>query len=312
MKVTVLYGGPSSERPISLISGKAVADALQSVGHSVYLADITPGDLTPLDREADVVFPVLHGAWGESGELQELLEARALRFVGSGSRASRLGMDKVAAKEQWRKAGLSTPAWRSLTRIEDAPAAIAAVGLPCVLKVIDGGSSIDVFLCSDREAALRAAEELLKKYGRAMVEKMVVGRELTVGILDRQPLDPIWIRSAQGFYDFLAKYEKNDTQYLFDLGLAAEAVKQIQELALAAHQVLGCRHLSRVDIMLEESTLTPYILEINTLPGFTSHSLLPKAAARAGLNFGALVDKLVGMAAADSPAPASPAAASHR
>lgn len=300
MNITVLYGGPSSERSISLISGKAVADALVVMGHQVYLADIMPEDLSPLDRPADVIFPVLHGAWGESGELQAILEQRKLSFVGSGSRASRLGMDKVAAKVEWKKAGLSTPAWHVIESADAAPAAIDSIGLPCVVKVIDGGSSIDVYICQARRQAMEAAGKLVAKYGRALIEQFIAGKELTVGIIDGKALLPIWVKPLSEFYDFNAKYEADSTEYLFDLGIDAASVHAIQDLAVKAHKVLGCRHLSRVDIMLNQKTQKPYLLEINTLPGFTSHSLLPKAAKQTGLDFGPLVDTLVRLAYAEA------------
>lgn len=299
MNITVLYGGPSSERQISLISGKAVAEALQTMGHRVYLADIMPDDLSPLDKAADLIFPVLHGAWGESGELQAILEQRQLPFVGSGSRASRLGMDKVAAKEQWKQAGLATPAWRVIESAGQGASAVDAIGVPCVVKVIDGGSSIDVFICTERKQALDACQKLTAKYGRALVEQFIAGKELTVGILDGQALPPIWVKPASEFYDFNAKYEANSTEYRFDLDVPVATVREIQELAVKAHRTLGCRHLSRVDVMLDVRTQAPYLLEINTLPGFTSHSLLPKAAKQIGLEFGPLVDKLARLALAE-------------
>ena len=300
MNITVLYGGPSSERKISLISGKAIADALVAMGHQVYLADIMPDNLGPLDHPADVIFPILHGAWGESGELQAILEQHKLVFVGSSSRASRLGMDKVASKPVWKKAGLPTPAWRVIESVDAIPAAIDAVGLPCVVKVTDGGSSIDVYICQTRQQAMDAAVKLVARYGRAMVEQFIAGKELTVGILDGEALPPIWVKPRSEFYDFNAKYEADSTEYLFDLGVDAPGVDAIKQLAVQAHNVLGCRHLSRVDIMLDQNTQKPYLLEINTLPGFTSHSLFPKAAKQIGLDFGPLVDTLVRLAYAEA------------
>src|SRR2546423_9319930 len=168
MKVTVLYGGPSAEREVSRVSGRAVIDGLPKAGHEVFPSDISPDDLSGLDRPADVVFPVLHGQFGESGELQEILEARRLAFVGSGSKASRLGMDKVATKEAWKRAGLPTPAWRVI----DASDAHRAPPIPgsCVVKPIDSGSSIDVFVCkapAECEAqAQQAICTVVSKYGK--------------------------------------------------------------------------------------------------------------------------------------------------
>jgi D-alanine-D-alanine ligase len=287
MKITVLYGGPSAEREISLISGQAVIDGLRSKGHDVFPSDVSPADLSGLDHPADVIFPVLHGEFGESGELQEILERRGLTFVGSGSRASRLGMDKVETKRAWENAGLPTPAYRVLG---DAGATID-IPLPCVVKAIDSGSSIDVFICKTARDAQEALKKVVGAHGRALVEQFIRGTELTVGIFEERALDPIRIATTREFYDFQAKYKGNFTEYHFDLNLPAGVVKHVRELALRAHQVIGCRDLSRVDVMLDEQH-NPFLIEINTLPGFTPKSLLPKAAAHAGIDFGALVDRL--------------------
>lgn len=288
MNVTVLYGGPSAEREVSLVSGKAVIDALRSMNHEVFPSDISPTDLGGLDKPADVIFPVLHGTFGESGELQEILEKRKLTFVGSGSRASRIGMNKVASKEAWRQAGLPTPAWEVISS-PDQPMSVAA---PCVVKPIDSGSSIDVYICHTGADAQTACRKIVAAYGKAMVEQFIAGPELTVGILEERPLDPIRITTTRAFYDFEAKYKGNYTEYHFDLNLPDAVVRNVRELACQAHQAIGCRDLSRVDIMLDAAH-NPYLLEINTLPGFTSKSLLPKAARHAGIEFGPLVDRLV-------------------
>src|SRR5829696_6446006 len=176
MKITVLYGGPSAERAVSLVSGKAVIDALRAVGHDVFASDVSPTDLAGLDHPCDVVFPVLHGEFGESGELQEILEERGVPFVGSGSLASRLGMDKVATKRAWQRAGLPTPAWEIITR----GAPIAAMKTPCVVKPIDSGSSIDVRICKTRRDAEAAADHVLQTHLDALVEQFIDGPELTV------------------------------------------------------------------------------------------------------------------------------------
>ena len=292
MRVTVLYGGPSAEREISLISGKAVIEGLRSMGHDVFASDVSPDDLSGLDRPADVIFPVLHGQFGESGELQEILERRGLPFVGSGSKASRLGMDKVATKQAWEKAGLPTPRYRIITRGEP----VTDVPSSCVVKVIDSGSSIDVFVCkAPAEApaqARRAIEQVLSKHGRALVEQFIEGPELTVGLLEEKPLAPIRIVPKSQFFDYEAKYKRADTEHRFDTGLPSDVVERCRELARRANEVVGARDLARVDIMLDAQH-RPYLLEINTLPGFTPVSLLPEAAKHAGIEFGPLVDRLV-------------------
>src|SRR3954471_22728588 len=190
MRVTVLYGGPSAEREVSLVSGRAVIDGLRSMGHEVFGSDVSPEELSGLDQQkhpADVIFPVLHGQFGESGELQEILERRGLPFVGSGSKASRLGMDKVETKRVWERAGLPTPAYRVVKRgdpIPDAPGS-------CVVKAINSGSSIDVVLCkapAEAPARARAAvTDLLPRHDRVLVEQFISGPELTVGLLEEKP-----------------------------------------------------------------------------------------------------------------------------
>jgi len=292
LKVTVLCGGPSDERAVSLVSGRAVVEGLRSMGHEVFESDIGPGDLAGLDHPADVIFPVLHGQFGESGELQEILEQRMLPFVGSGSAASRLGMDKVATKQAWEKAGLPTPAYRVIRRGEPIPEAPGS----CVVKAISSGSSIDVYVCkAPAELPAQAQESIAKvlaKHDAVLVEQFINGVELTVGLLEEQPLAPIRIVSKREFFDYEAKYKANDTEHHFDLGLPENVVSQVRELARKANAVVGARDLARIDVMLDDQN-NPYLLEINTLPGFTSKSLLPEAAKHSGIDFGPLVDRLV-------------------
>jgi D-alanine-D-alanine ligase len=293
VKVTVLYGGPSAEREVSLVSGKAVIEGLESMGHEVFGSDVSPENLSGLDHAADVIFPVLHGAFGESGELQEILEQRGLPFVGSGSAASRLGMNKANTKVAWENAGLSTPKWLYVNAdTHDPETGPEGLFAPCVVKAVDSGSSIDVFICKTLDAARDACAKVVEKHGRAMVEQFIKGTELTVGILEEKPLAPIRITTSRDFYDYDAKYKGQTTGYHFDLNLPADVVENVRELARQAHGVVGARDLSRIDVMIDEEH-RPYLLEINTLPGFTPRSLLPKAAKHAGIEFGPLVDRLV-------------------
>jgi len=292
MKVTVLYGGPSAEREVSLVSGKAVIDGLRSMGHDVFASDVSPTDLSGLDRPADVVFPVLHGQFGESGELQQILEQRGLAFVGSGSKASRLGMNKVDTKKAWERAGLPTPAYRVIRRGDS----IGDIPTSCVVKAIDSGSSIDVHLCKAAAEmpakAQRAIEQVLERHPSVLVEQFIEGPELTVGLLEEKPLAPIRIVPKREFFDYEAKYKASDTEHRFETGLPQSVVEQCRELARRANEIVGARDLARIDIMLD-SQHNPYLLEINTLPGFTAKSLLPEAAKHAGIEFGPLVDRLV-------------------
>src|SRR5215469_5888649 len=294
MRVTILYGGPSAEREVSLVSGRAVIDGLKSMGHHVFGSDVSPTDLSGLDHPADVIFPVLHGQFGESGELQEILEQRGIPFVGSGSKASKLGMDKVATKQAWEKAGLPTPKYRIVTA-EDRP--FPEIEHSCVVKAIASGSSIDVYVCkapAELPAQAREAmEKVVARHGRALVEQFISGPELTVGLLEEKPLAPIRIVPKREFFDYEAKYKASDTEHRFDTGLPANLIEECRELARNANQVVGARDLARIDIMIDQQTSKPYLLEINTLPGFTPKSLLPEAAKHAGIEFGPLVDRLV-------------------
>ena len=299
MKVTVLLGGPSAEREVSLVSGAAVAKGLREMGHDVFESDVSPTNLSGLDRPADVIFPVLHGEFGESGELQEILESRGLPFVGSGSKASRLGMNKVTTKQAWEAAGLPTPPYFVLRKGDRVP----PIEGSCVVKAIGSGSSIDVFVCkapAEAEAQAKAAiAKVFERHELVLVEKFVTGPELTVGLLEEKALAPIRIVPKVEFFDYEAKYKRNDTEHRFDTGLPPEVIRRCQELAERANAVVGSVDLARIDIMLDESAgLTPYLLEINTLPGFTPKSLLPEAANHAGIAFGPLVDRLVKRAAA--------------
>jgi len=306
MDITVLMGGPSSERDISLISGEAVASALAQIGHQVTRADISPSDTSALDREGlDLVFIALHGAFGESGEVQTLCEQRGLPYIGSGPRASRLAMDKAAAKQIFKRSGLTTPDWMIVESYHSRQLVeewLEEIPPPVVVKPVDGGSSVDIIIAQDAAAREEAMESLLEQYGRVMLERLVVGREMTVSILGDEALPVLEIvPQGHAFYDKAAKYDDDSgTQYVFDHGLPQAVVDQLQAEALQAHTVLECRDLSRVDFILDSESV-PQILEINTIPGFTSHSLLPMAAAKVGVGFGELVDRLAMMALERSP-----------
>ncbi|MDP7636381.1 MAG: D-alanine--D-alanine ligase [Phycisphaerae bacterium] len=300
LDITVLMGGPSNERQISLLSGTAIADGLDTVGHRVTRADITPQDTSALDRkDIDVVFIALHGEFGESGEVQALCDERGLRYTGSNGRASRIGMDKAASKQLIKRTGLATPDWMIIEEFHEPDQVsewLDELAPPVVLKPVDGGSSVDITIAADTAQRDKALEFLLDKYGRAMLERFVPGREFTVSILGSRPLPLLEIISGGDFYDYQSKYDDDaGTQYVFDHGLEGEIVKRMQADALKVHRVLGCRHLSRVDFILDLNG-TSYVLELNTIPGFTIHSLLPKAAAHAGISFPELVDRIVALA----------------
>ena len=301
LDITVLMGGPSREREVSLDSGQAVCAGLARRGHKLTTADISPRDVSALDRPGiDVVFIALHGEFGEDGQVQRLCEARGLVYTGSGPAASATTMDKIASKEVFRAVGLVTPAWAVLDK-SSTPRRVAKllgdIGLPCVLKPAGGGSSVDITIARDEPTRDRAVEQLLGRYGLALVESFIAGREMTVGVLGEATLPAIEIKPAREFYDYFAKYEDDATQYLVHPAMDAAAEQLMRATALAAHRALGCRDFSRADFILTAQGV-PYVLEVNTIPGFTSHSLLPKAAAAAGIPFDELCDRMVQMALA--------------
>lgn len=299
LDVTVLMGGPSPEREVSLMSGSAIAEGLTAADHRVTRADISPADASALDRPGiDVVFIALHGTFGEDGGVQQLCEDRHLRYIGSPPQASALAMDKVASRARFVAAGLTVPKGLLLTPAEGPRQtdALNRLGLPVVLKPVDGGSSVDITIAKTPSSRDEAVAALLDRYGWALAEEFVAGREFTVGILGRRPLPVLEVVPAREFYDYTAKYaDDSGTRYVFDHGLPGAVVKALQASALTAHEALGCRDLSRVDFILTPGGL-PVALEVNTIPGFTSHSLVPMAAAKAGLSFPQLVDRIVMLA----------------
>ena len=296
IKVAVLRGGVGRERQVSLESGRSVAEAMQQAGLDVVTSDIRPDDMRVLDRrDIDVFFLALHGEFGEDGQLQRIFEDRGLVYTGSGPEASRLAFDKIASKRLFADAGVDVPAVVEFTRDME-PAELEkhlrGLGERFVVKPIRQGSSVGVSVVDSRDEAVAVAQRVLGEFGDCMVESFIQGRELTVGVLGRQVLPIIEIRSQTGFYDYQAKYMDDRTQYLFDTIEDQAARARIQGAALACFDALGCRDFARVDFILSGDG-TPYALEVNTIPGFTSHSLLPKAAARIGLSMGELCVRIV-------------------
>jgi D-alanine-D-alanine ligase len=296
MRVAVLRGGVGRERPVSLESGRCVAEAMQKAGLDVVPSDIGPDDMQVLDRkDIDVFFLALHGEFGEDGQLQQIFEDRGLVYTGSGPEASRLAFDKIASKRLFAGAGVSVPAVVEFTRNME-PAELErhlkGLGERLVVKPIRQGSSVGVHVVDSRREAVAAARQVLEEFGDCMVESFIRGRELTVGVLGRQALPIIEIRSKTGFYDYNAKYVDDRTEYLFDTIEDPAVQTRVQRAALACFDALGCRDFARVDFILSEDG-TPYALEVNTIPGFTTHSLLPKAAAKTGLSMGDLCVRIV-------------------
>jgi D-alanine-D-alanine ligase len=285
-RVAVLLGGSSSEREVSLDSGRNVLDALRSRGVDALPVDGIPALLTAL-REGRItrVFNVLHGSHGggEDGVLQGLLEAFGVPCTGSGVLGSALSMDKIRSKQVWQAVGLPTPSYRRLQPGQDVRAAARELGLPVIVKPACEGSSVGisrVFSEDDLDAALALA----RRYpGELLMEQLVVGGEYTVGILGSMALPSIRIVPAGEYYDYHAKYVAEDTQYLCP-GLEGGDEAALRALALAAFRALDCAGWGRVDVMRDEAGRN-WLLEVNTAPGMTSHSLVPKAAAQLGIDF---------------------------
>ncbi len=292
MDITVLAGGCGPEQAVSIESGKAVHQALLRLGHRAVLSDISPTDLSALDRKADFVFIALHGEFGEDGTVQAELDRRGIPYGGSGAAASHLAMDKVAAKRCFEQNDVPTPDYVLVVQ-ESLRGLARRIGVPAVVKPVASGSSVDTFITRSPDALDRAAAEVVRKYGQALVERYIAGPELTVGVLGDQALPVCEIRTAREFYDYEAKYVDDRTQYVFDIELPASLLSRVRDLSLRAHQCLDCKAFSRVDWMIDRRTQQPYALEVNTIPGFTSHSLLPKAAARIGLSFDQLCQRII-------------------
>jgi D-alanine-D-alanine ligase len=292
-RVAVLLGGTSSEREVSLDSGRNVLDALRRRGVDVQAVDGIPALVralaAPGGREFDRVFNILHGnrGGGEDGVLQGLLEALGVPYTGSGVLGSALSMDKIRTKQVWLSVGLPTPGYVSLQRGEDVVAAAHKLGLPVIVKPACEGSSVGITRCFE-DADLAAAVDLAARYeGPLLVEQLVQGEEYTVAILGAEALPSIRIVPAGEYYDYHAKYVADDTQYLCP-GLAGAAEQELQTLALAAFFAVDCGGWGRVDFMRDRSG-KPWLLEVNTAPGMTSHSLVPKAARQRGIEFDDLV-----------------------
>ncbi|MBI9015906.1 MAG: D-alanine--D-alanine ligase [Phycisphaerae bacterium] len=291
LNIMVLLGGPGAEREVSLTSGAAVAKALTQAGHNVQTSDIGPDDLSALDTpDIDLFFPVLHGTFGEDGQLQKIMEDRKLKFTYSDSVASQLAMDKYRSKLVFTEVGLYTAPSRLVQNPDMAEKIIDEIGTPCVIKPNCQGSSVGIAIAKDRDTAVAATLEVLAKYGDCLVEKFISGPEFTVGILLDKPLPVLEVRVKTGFYDYEAKYQSETTEYILDPEISLRQSQAIQAAGLHAFGALGCRDLARVDFILADAK--PYILEVNTIPGFTDHSLVPKSAAHIGMTMAEICDKI--------------------
>jgi D-alanine-D-alanine ligase len=298
-KVAVLYGGLSTERDVSLRTGKACADALVAKGYDVTLVDVDrelPARLR--EQKIEVVFNALHGRWGEDGCVQGLLEAMGIPYTGSGVLASALGMDKTVSKAMFRSLGLSLIDYRVFPpdRAGSIKASDLPFGIPCVVKPSGEGSSVGVHLVKDPTKLEAACLDAAKYKGDVIVERYVKGTEVNVAVLEGKALGAIEIEPANEFYDYAAKYTAGTTRYHYPARIPEAHVKRVMEAAETAHRGLGCAGVSRVDFIVAGDG-TPFILEINTLPGMTATSLVPKIAAGLGIPFPELCERILESAA---------------
>lgn len=287
-KVAVLLGGASAEREVSLMSGKAVLAALRTEGVDAHPFDPAERDLHLLKEEAySRAFIALHGRGGEDGTVQGMLELMRIPYTGSGVMASAIAMDKWRTKMIWAASGLPTPRYALLDADTDWAAVVAELGLPIFVKPVHEGSSMGATKVTGVDQ-LRPAWELAARYDELVIaEEFVVGAELTAPFLGDRVLPMIRIEAPGGNYDYQHKYFTDDTKYHCPAGLAADQEQALQELVRKSARVLGCRGWGRADLMLTEDG-RPFLLEMNTAPGMTSHSLVPMSARAAGMSFEAL------------------------
>lgn len=288
-KVAVLFGGTSAEREVSLISGNAVLTALQQQGVDAHGIDVGPGIIRQLeDMAPDRVFIVLHGPGGEDGTLQGALEFLGLPYTGSGVMASALAMDKFRTKLLWKGLGLPTADFALLTAETDAVETLARLGGTAMVKPAREGSSIGMAKATTPEE-LKAAFEVANRHGGGVIaEAWLSGSEYTVAILGGAALPAIKLETDRGFYDYEAKYLRDDTRYLCPCGLDQAREAELQDLVVKAFDSLGCKGWGRVDVMMDQFGQFQ-LLEVNTVPGMTTHSLVPMAAKATGMGFEELV-----------------------
>ncbi len=289
LNIAVMLGGPSAEREVSLRSGAAVAKALRSLGHEVF--EIDPQDAKfVLPEKMDVVFLALHGTYGEDGAVQAELEKLGVPYTGCGVSASRIAFDKILTKEKCLAVGVPTAKFLTVKSAQTAlPKELA---LPLVVKPARQGSSVGLQFVERAEEWKNALTESLKFDSEVLVEEKIIGRETTVGILDGQALPVVEVRPKLGGYDYKNKYTCGATDYFCPAEFDAGTTKKIQAAALGAFQAVGGRDYARVDVMVGADG-SPVVLEVNTLPGMTETSLLPKAAAAAGIGFAELCERMV-------------------
>lgn len=291
--IALLKGGPGSERAVSLKTAESVAEALRSIGAQVVEVDVT-GPAFEVPAGTFIAMNLIHGTFGEDGQIQAILEKRGIRYTGAGVESSRICFDKALSKQRFIAADVPTP--RSQNYVLDGPEPLG-IGLPLVSKPPREGSSVGVSICRTQEDLDKALVEARKFGTTTLVEDFIEGKELTIGILGDQVLPIIHIEPVEGFYDMNNKYPwmtgTGKTLYHCPADLDAETTKRVQDAALAAFRSCGTEVYGRVDVMLRSSDNAPFVLEINTIPGMTSSSLLPKAARAVGIEFPELCARII-------------------
>jgi len=294
LRIAVVSGGSSAEREISLASGQAVAKALSERGHHVSKIDPREFDLQTYSWEnIDVAFLALHGEFGEDGQAQQILDDLGIPYTGSTAEASRLAFSKSASKERFIQYGTPTPSYLLIHESDSADRIqkhVESLGYPLVIKPDTQGSSLGVNIVQTPEELPRALSQCFHYDSFGVLETFVAGSEWTLGVVDNQPLPLIEIETENAFFNFEAKYQDESTGYRFDFDLPSNVIQLIEKTGLRACEALGTTGLVRVDIRLDKFN-QPWVLEVNTIPGLTDHSLVPKAAAKMGLNLGELCEK---------------------
>lgn len=303
-KVAVVMGGPSSEREVSLRTGQAILQALQSKGYQAMGLELNPAQFVDDIRQekVDIVFNAVHGKFGEDGMLQGTLEMLGIPYTGSGVLASAIAMDKSISKRLFLSSGIPTPRSQVFNKYSDgeevAAAILADFTIPVVVKSSAQGSSIGVTIVDKAEKLSAAVKEAFAYSDNLVVEEFIDGREVTIAVWgNKNPaaLPVIEIVPHSGCYDYHSKYTSGATDYIVPAPLEELAVEKLQKVAVQAFNLLGCRGIARVDIMLDKAN-QPYVLEVNTIPGMTATSLVPKAAAASGISFADLCERLLLMA----------------
>lgn len=292
-KVAVLMGGKAAEREISLRSGQAVTDALVRQGIDATACDVSSIDeLTDIALNYDRAFIALHGRWGEDGTVQAILDDLDLPYTGSGMAASAIAMDKLRTKWMWQGAGLPTPKFIWVSESLPFDQAKFDIPFPVIVKPSHEGSSIGMRKVNVLDELSEAVAFAQQYDSEVLIEQWVTGSEYTVAVLNGEALPLIQLKTSHEFYDFEAKYQSNDTQYICPCGLPAELEEKIQTIALEAFKVVGAKTWGRVDVMLDENN-TPWLIELNSVPGMTDHSLVPMAASETGRSFEQLVAEIL-------------------